>query len=282
MGGTLPCVEAVFYLDRSGRIAQLPLNAYMPVAFYPSTTTSLAKINRQWLEAGKYLSQALSRWGIKSMVCLPPEITDIRPFQWEGFEAGIRYTFYVDFPFDRTRLDASVKKNINKSSNAGYYCVYGSDKELLEDIIFCLRETENRQNFKYNLTLDDLLLASELMGKESFRTYVAYSSQGEPASARIVLYSPGSRAIDWVAGTADNHLQSGATQLLIKYIFDDLQKEGALGFDFAGANIPSVAFAKANWGGRLVSYYTLRSYNSRELLRVLKQWIMKKKMFVKR
>jgi len=42
---------------------------------------------------------------------------------------------------------------------------------------------------------------------------------------------------------------------------------GDIGFDYSGANIPSVAAAKATWGGPLVPFYVLRSPDIRGLVK---------------
>jgi hypothetical protein len=70
-----------------------------------------------------------------------------------------------------------------------------------------------------------------------------------------------------LVGTRGAHLQSGATQLLIHDVLEDLQAAGAAGFDFEGANIPDVAAAKLNWGGQLVPWYRVDSFTLRSLAR---------------
>ena len=131
----------------------------------------------------------------------------------------------------------------------------------------CLKETEDRQGFSHGLTTADICLAKDLLGEEHFKCYGCYAPNGEIASARIILHSHGSRAIDWVAGTKREFLNSGATQAVIAFALENLASKGAIGFDYSGANIPNVAAAKATWGGPLVPFYVLRSPDIRGLVK---------------
>ncbi len=103
------------------------------------------------------------------------------------------------------------------------------------------------------------------MTGQKLEARICYAPTGEPASVDVDLYHPGSRAVGWVGGTKTEHLQSGATQLLQGYVLEDLQAAGATGYDFVGANIPSVAAAKATWGGHLVPFYSVEAYTLRSL-----------------
>jgi hypothetical protein len=96
---------------------------------------------------------------------------------------------------------------------------------------------------------------------------VCYAPDGEPASARVVLSTPGNRALVWLAGT-NGHLQSGATEFLMHYVIEDLQNTDSPGLDFVGANLPGVAEAKSKWGARLLPFYTIEAFGMRELARV--------------
>jgi hypothetical protein len=68
-------------------------------------------------------------------------------------------------------------------------------------------------------------------------------------------------------------LGAGANQLIMSFALEDLQEAGSCGFDYAGANIPSIAAAKATWGGQLVPYYSVRQPNARALaLLLMSSW----------
>lgn len=260
----LPALECVLYLDRSGRISQPPLNPYLPLVLFHTPTVKPIRVNRQWTTCATLLVDYFKRSGLRHAVTLPPEVTDVRPWQWGGFIAEVRYTYYIDFPYDVKYADESVRKQIKKATHASFACEHASP-DAIPEILNCLRSTQARQSFSYNLTAESVSHALNLLGPETFRMYVCRAPTGRIATARIVLCSPGARALDWVAGTRGEFLNSGATQLLIYYVLSDLAKAGARGFDFCGANIPAVSASKAVWGGELVPYYLIRRLSLRTL-----------------
>ena len=268
---SLPAIEAVLYLDKKGRIVQPPLNPYLPVLFYPTPTDKKSRLYRQWLNLSKVLVNEFIKHGVKGAIAFPPEVIDIRQWQWHGFVGEVRYTFYVEWPYDIETADYSARSRVKKAESNGFTCEMAT-KQTLSEVIECLSETEKRQNFSYKLATRDLEIALELLGEDTFRAYLCRDSSGEAASARIVISAPGMRCIDWVAGTKQRFLNSGATQYLIWYILNDVSQQGAIGFDFCGANLPTVSAAKADWGGVLTPYYVVRPLN----LRTVASWLLKK------
>lgn len=261
-GKEVPSIEAVLYLDKKGRIVRPPLNPYLPVSFYSTPTQKSTKLYRQWIELSELLVQEFKRRGVKGAIPFPPEMIDIRQWQWHGFLGEVRYTFYLKLPHTIEVVDSSVQNKINKAIREGFTCEIAT-KANYEDVIACLVETEMRQRFNYMLNKNDLVMAIRLLSYENFRIYVCKSNSGEIACTRIVLSAPGLRAIDLVAGTKTRFLKSGCTQLLIWHVLNDLAQYGATGFDFVGANLPTVSAAKADWGGILTPYYMVHPINLR-------------------
>lgn len=275
----LPALEAVLYLDKRGRIVQPPLNPYLPVAFHPTPTDKVPRLYRQWVSLSELLVEEFVKRGVKGSVAFPPEVTDVRQWQWRGFSVEVRYTFYIDLPYNLGLCDYSNRQRINKAERTGFTCEIAT-KTVFPEVIACLKETEARQKFTYRLSVKDLETALDLLGEQYFHVYVCKAITGELAAARIIISTTGMRAIDWVAGTKRKFLSSGATQFLIWHSLTDLAQQGATGFDFAGANLPTVSAAKAEWGGKLVPYYAIRPLNMRTLAvmgyRMLKNRIGKK------
>lgn len=269
----VPSVEAIVYLDRRGRIVMPPLNPYLPVSFYPSQTNKVYRLRRQWLSVSGLFADALQK-RVYGAVSFPPDIIDVREFQWRGFLIEPRYTFYLTLPLDLSNVDHMVRKQINKALSNGFQI---QRSLCFEKVIECLADTERRQGFTYHLNINDLHEANRLIGEDNFRCYVAIAPNSEVASARIILKGSGSHAVDWVAGTKKEFLNSGITQYLISYALEDLVKDGITTFDFAGANLPTVQAAKSSWGGELKVYYVLRQPSIRALasisMRFLKSFI---------
>lgn len=266
-GADLPSLEAVLYLDRRGRVRLPRLNPYLGIAFRPTATPVPHRQTNQWLDLAGALAAEMRRRGLV-IAALPPECADARPWRWAGLHVGVKYTYLLDFPLAPLRPGGSVQQNINRAQKLGYTCRRITD---LRPVFTCLQETEARQGFRHHLSLGDLQLAAALLG-DHLRAYACYAPDGDLANACMILCAPGGRAVGWVKGMRTAHARSGANQLLDAHTFADAAAAGASGFDFAGANIPSVAATKAVWGARLAPFYTVQPYGLRPLARWLRDW----------
>ncbi len=263
-GKELPSAEVVLYTDSRGRIVQPPLNPYLPLVFHPTATVKTSRIYRQWTKISELLVEQFIERGLKGSVAFPPEVMDVRQWQWNSFLAEVRYTFYIRLPYNLELADLSQRSKARKAKKEGFSCeVAGS--EAFRGVVECMQDTGNRQGFNYRLTHEDLRNALTFLGEEVFHVYVCRSPSGEVASARVALGAPGMIAMDWIAGTKREFLKSGVTQLLIAYELDHLSRLRIEVFDFVGANLPTVSLAKAGWGGELVPYYVVRPINLRSL-----------------
>jgi hypothetical protein len=110
-----------------------------------------------------------------------------------------------------------------------------------------------------------LKLAAGLIGDDSFRGYVVLDPAGVVVSGGVKLHIPDGVAVDWIQGGIRSHLQNGVNQLLYAYVLEDLTAAGAVAFNYAGANIPSVAAAKASWGLPVVPYLTIGAAGRRSI-----------------
>src|SRR5439155_26920497 len=77
-----PAVEVVYYLDRRGRIWKPPTNTYLPVHFVPTATQALGRLDRQWQSVSELLAADMRKRGLANDAALPPDITDVRAWQW--------------------------------------------------------------------------------------------------------------------------------------------------------------------------------------------------------
>lgn len=268
--GEKPAVlEAVLYLDRKGRVQHPQRNPYLPVSFLPTPTTYASAVGHQWHELSTLLVEEMRRRGVLNTVTLPPNVTDVRPWQWAGYQVGVKYSFSIDFPFDLSRASKDLRRRLRKSAREGFRAARTTN---MSEVHACLESTERRQNFSLGLSLDDLELARRLLGDEHFRAYAAYAPNGEPASAAIVLHQPGTAALAWVAGTRTEYLSAGVTNLMDAFTYLDLEEAGATSLDLCGANMPTIAEYKASWGARLMPYYSVESYSARRLAKWSLNW----------
>jgi hypothetical protein len=128
-----------------------------------------------------------------------------------------------------------------------------------------MSETEKRSQFSHDYSFGQLEAAQRFVGREHLRCYTAYALSGEPAASYVVLHDTGGYGLALVISTRTEHLQSGVTQLLHRYVTQELEDAGAAGLDVAGANSRSISAAKAAWGPRLLPYYSLQQYGPRRI-----------------
>jgi len=261
-----PSLDVVSYLDRKGRLVLPPYQPHVPIHFKLSGDPTPYRVGRQWLEAAQLMVDDMTARGIHGEVTLSPEIVDPRPWLWSWYRVTPRFTYIVDFPFDLSGVDRSVRQHANKAIRRGYTC---RQTENLNDAIHCLNGSEHRKGFNYGITLDGLEMAIALLGRDAFRVYVCYSPDGEPAAAKIILHREGGPACDWVAGTTDKHLHSGATHQLVAFAIEDAERSGATCYNFCGADMASLTQFKLGWAGRLVTQYSIFAYEFRPMKHLL-------------
>jgi len=262
----LPSIRAICYLDKKGRIILPPRNPYLAISFQPTPAQRNYHIFRQWRAMASLLAAEVRQRGFSLFdLYLPPEIVDVRPWQWLGYRAAVRYTQYIDFPFHVKNTDQVFRKQVNKALRFGCTC---NQTTQVRSAVACLEQTEARQNFRLSRFFpDELEMAQTIVGEEYYRTYVCNSPDGEVTSSLVCLHAPGARAIALFFGTKADYLNTGVARLLIQYAFQDLEKAGSIGFDFGGVSSPHIARAKEVLGGRLMPYYSLEDYNWRQSLR---------------
>jgi hypothetical protein len=255
-------LSAVLYLDRRGRVTLPRLNPYLPVEYEARRTVPYRAV-RAWNRAADAFAQDLRHRGLAGTIAFPPPIRDLRAMSWHGFRIGVRYTLIQDLPVSDTSMDPDTRRRARRAAAAGYRCEL---TDSFPDVLRCIADTEQRQRFRYGLTIDDLRTLQASLG-EGFRAYICRDSTGRPAAARLLLHCPQGEAVDWVNGTRTAQMTSGAAQLLLSYTLDDLAAAGARTIDWEGANIPSIAAAKERWGGRIETWLTVESFSLHSLAR---------------
>jgi hypothetical protein len=252
---------AVVYRTR-GRLAQPRYMPYLGCEFMPTSSEHSHKITLQWLDlAGQFIEQ-LRQLGWNRWLTLPPGLVDMRPFTWRNILPTPRYTYCLEPSAigERDAWSRRIKRSIKSAQQDGYTVQRNLD---LNAAYSNIKSTEQRQQFEYSVTMKMLEEASASLGPEAFRLYNAYDQHNHPACSIIVLHRPGAVVQDWLAGTAQEHLKSGVTQLVRDFLFADLKLLGSRGFDFCGANLPAVAAAKSEFGGALTPFYQLEPLNTR-------------------
>ena len=249
-----PALEGVLYLTKSGKVKQPPLNAYLPLQFYPTPTEKNCQLYTQWMSVAKLLAEDIKKRGISGYVSFPPGYADGRWFQWLGFDVTFKYTFVTHLPYSDEELDASVRNKIKKAQKMNYTTERSGN---WHEILYCLRKTADYKGFDTLLSEHTLARCSEIVGGGMLLAHVAKTAEGTPVSAQVKLAMPDGVCADLWAGTDREHINSGVNQLIYYDSLRDVISTGTKYFNYCGANMESVARAKAAWGFPLVPYITL-------------------------
>lgn len=262
-------LRVLLYRDRSGSVVMPPRNPYLPVSFECSATRPYTRNHRK-RDAIDAFAKLICARRVRGALAFSPIVDDVRPFQWCGFQAEPRYTYFVDLRNFSEDADPSVHNKIRKAQKNGYTCEITTDFDAVQG---CLAEAEVRKIFDHKVDAHGLMDLHRLMGADAFLAILCRSVNGEPVGARLQMFCAGGVAYDWSAGVKTDALRNGVNNLLCDFSFKTLAQRGCISFDFCGADIPSVAAAKEGWGGRLVTYYRVRRRSLRSVLHEGYVWV---------
>jgi hypothetical protein len=189
-----------------------------------------------------------------------PALIDLREFLWAGWQARLRYTYHLDLGdlealWERT--ERRLRTVVRKAEKLGYQVYPTQDLDLLRrhyELIYARQQgpppvhPEIVQRF-----------AGQVLSAGLGRAFQALSPQGRTACV-VLFVEEGDTTYAWVAGADPELNDTGATSLLYWKYFELC---GRKRFDFAGANIPSIALFKRSFGGDLVPYGATEIFGSR-------------------
>ncbi len=177
---------------------------------------------------------------------LPPSVTDIRPFLWNGWEVTPRYTYLIE-PVGIAGYSPAVRRQLKKAVGLGLKVQQTSDPAPIYRLYSKL------------MTRQDLPCASEKLVRRlaaDGELYEARRGDGSLSAAVLMNQDDGFGYYTLAASAADSH-GDGAPSLLVDHLLDLLREKGKK-FDFVGANTPQLCRFKRGFGGGLIPYYQLR------------------------
>jgi hypothetical protein len=224
----------------------LPATADKPV-------TTLSTNKEITAAAASFLQQEFDAIHLR----LPPEVIDLQPFIWQGFQAGVRYTYRLALP----SLDA-VLEGMDKRRRADLRAAekdgVGVSSELPFDTVLSLAEKSFDRQGKtlgFRATAERANAALAVAGR--CRSFVASDKDGRPLSAVWIVWDD-RRAYYLIGGYDEQAGSANATALAmwkaIEYTASTLRLPE---FDFEGSMLPSVERFFRKFGGQLVPTYTL-------------------------
>ncbi len=258
-------VAGLLFLEekKSGMRYNRPHGFTMFSALAATTLPSAAEIHSRdtWFES---LTRLLHEHLSKSDLILPPDIQDVRSFQWASWQVSPLYTF---------RLDISDPDQVLSGWSNGARRVYSKMKDQYElkssteyehDIVRMCLEAYERSNRTPPLSSDQLegLVLRQVRRGEAV-CYTAQQGDDASPSAGIVVLGTAPDAYYWVAGS----IPGPAMTVLLGKLLYELSKKGYNTFDLVGANTPSIAEFKRRFNPVLTPYFRVRHVRNR-LLRI--------------
>jgi len=211
------------------------------------------------------------------------DIKDIRPFVWKGWRVIPSYTYVL--PIDnieesRSKLSHNIRKNLKKSVRNGIRIEESQEFDIIFNL-FKLTFSRRRRWAPIDYTkLRSIFMV--LLREGMAKLFVAFTKDGIPVSARVIMFDKDFPIVhDWIAGADPKYFSTGATAYLLWYIIEWLSSQGFELFDLNGANVPSIAEFKRNFGGDLEVHFETHFYQN--FFGELEGWLKEKtKMYIKR
>ena len=196
-------------------------------------------------------------------------ITDVQPFQWNGFDVGVHYTYILNLD-DLARvwgeMDKTRRHDINKCSREDH------DIRLdnIDDFIKLNKKTLERQGLE---TLSEklwLIIFNNCMQHDSCKVFTAYKNQ--LAIASLFLIWDNKRSY-YLSGGINNNSEGTMSLLMWEAIKYTKEKLNLREFDFEGSDTRSIEFFFRKFGGDIKPIFSI-SKNSLKVSTMMKLYKM--------
>jgi hypothetical protein len=212
----------------------------------------------------------------------PPEVTDLQPFIWEGFRAGVRYTYRLPLADLRgvlDNMDSGRRRNIRSAEKDG---VTVCTDVPFAQVMALSEKTFRRQGLTADFREAAFGLNAELETAGRCRSFLARNRAGFALSAVWIVWD-NKRAYYLIGGYDEATNSSNAGALAIWRAMEFTARELKLReFDFEGSMVPAIERFFRKFGGTLMPTYTL-SYQKHSLMyraaRKVARWARLKALF---
>jgi hypothetical protein len=188
----------------------------------------------------------------------PPEIIDLQPFIWAGFQAGLRYTYRlptVDLDAVLENMDKSRRRDIANAQRNGLWVEEGADFSL---VVRLSEKTFTRQGLETGFRDAAFGFQEKLRNAGRCQGFVTRDLSGQPVAGVWIVWDE-NRAYGLISGYDDAVESSSAVSLAlwrsIEYIARDLNLRE---FDFEGSMIPGIEQFFRKFGATLMPTYTIK------------------------
>src|SRR5580704_2058518 len=188
----------------------------------------------------------------------PPEIVDLQPFIWAGFQAGLRYTYrlpVVDLDAALKSMDKSRRRDITNAERSGARVEESADFSL---IIQLSEKTFRRRGLELGLRDAAFRFQKTLHKAGRCQGFVARDRSGQPLVGVWIAWDD-KRAYGLISGYDDAAESTNAVSLALWRSIEYTGRELKLPeFDFEGSMIPGIEQFFRKFGATLMPTYTIR------------------------
>ncbi|MCB5249603.1 MAG: GNAT family N-acetyltransferase [Candidatus Cloacimonadales bacterium] len=179
---------------------------------------------------------------------------DIRPFQIDKYLIKPLYTFILD-----TSVRDYNNNQLTHIRRAETFDLKITNDFHLDESLTILGNRFEQKGIWGNERAE---LYNALMEKISTRDYIknysVYHNSKLVAFRMVLLDSLNSVAYDWFTASNKFAMDNGINSYLLDYIIKDLEGMGIKKYDLCGANVPTVAKFKNDFGGELNIYFFIQ------------------------
>lgn len=234
-----------------------PMTPYGGIVLLPPKGSARAHEQRRQDATGALIRHLHSDDYDSLHIVNAPEWHDIRCFVWEGWQANVLYTYYVD-PASVT-VSRNAKRNVKKGRMNGIIIQNSEDFDafyrLFEGTFRNRGLTPPLQKSRFRILFETF----HTLGRCELIT--AQNRDGEVISGDLYLFDD-RRVYRWAAATSPESRTSGASFLLLSEAIEAFREKGYREMNLMTANIPYLAEFTQNFTPHLVPYYGVTKKSS--------------------
>lgn len=244
-------------------IMQIPLKTpFFGPVFVSSNTKYRSKIESQLHTVMNAFNDfILSRYQ-HFTVAFPPAVSDIRPYSWNGFETGIRYTYESKLDPDiqlQEEFDSDIRRRIKKAGELEHEVSIDNSDAYITHAWELEQQSFRRHHFQQSgFSKQEFLSFIKTLSGEGSAMVFSMIHDGAPIASVLTVHEK-TRGIAyyWQAGANKEYLSTGLNQLLIQRIIEHYTSEGYKKFDLLGADTDTIARYKSTFNFPLVPMYSV-------------------------
>lgn len=182
-----------------------------------------------------------------------PDLIDIRPFIWKGWNPVVYYTYILPLHGDILKIvSKDARQNIRKAQKQGISSTRRFDPNVFWDLMVRTFEKKGEQPPISEKHLTGMLAMIKEARAGEMR--IASTSSGEIVAAEVTVWDA-KMAHSWSAAAAPEYLSTGAPSLLCYDTFTSLKERDFSAINLMAGNLPHLSAFISGFNPRLVPYY---------------------------